>query len=281
MNQTKVLTKDFLIQEHLNKEQSPIEISKKVGCSSTVVYNYLNKFNIKVIDWYSEKINRVLTKGYLEEEYIRKELPIWKISENTNYDFWTIQNRLIKFNFKIRNKSEACSLPYGSKYVNRDGYILIKIERRGWILEHRYVIEYMFKRKLKRNETVFHLNNIRNDNRINNLKVFDSNTVSLYLLIKRFQEYYRWRRSVLRRDSHICQECGSEQNLEVHHIKAFICIFNEFLDIYIHLNSLRDKEMLLNLAKNYRPFWELANGKTLCFKCHNLVENRKFKNENL
>jgi len=34
-------------------------------------------------------------------------------------------------------------------------------------------------------------------------------------------EYQRWRRAVLRRDSHRCVQCGDRNRLHVHHVKSF------------------------------------------------------------
>ena len=54
--------------------------------------------------------------------------------------------------------------------------------------------------------------------------------------------YRKWREEVLTRDGHKCAECGSSENLEVHHIKEF--------SIYPELR------------------FDVDNGITLCRSCH-------------
>ena len=63
-------------------------------------------------------------------------------------------------------------------------------------------------------------------------------------------EYKKWRSDVFQRDNWTCQTCGLRGvRLEVHHIKRW-CEFPE----------LR---------------FEVSNGVTLCFDCHQLTKRRK------
>ncbi len=55
-------------------------------------------------------------------------------------------------------------------------------------------------------------------------------------------KYRKWRKGILNRDSYTCQNCGSKENLEVHHIKSF--------------------------AEHEEERYSTENGITLCRKCH-------------
>ena len=58
--------------------------------------------------------------------------------------------------------------------IHKQGYILILTPDRKnrYTMEHRLVMEKHLKRKLKDKERVHHINNIKTDNRIENLKLF-------------------------------------------------------------------------------------------------------------
>lgn len=55
----------------------------------------------------------------------------------------------------------------------KSGYKSIWIKERGWILEHRYLMEKKIGRELKSHECVHHKNEIRHDNKIENLQLMD------------------------------------------------------------------------------------------------------------
>jgi len=69
----------------------------------------------------------------------------------------------------------------GGRYSRRDGYILSfcpdhpHANARGYVMEHRLVMEAHIGRILNPNETVHHINGDVADNRIENLMRFDSN----------------------------------------------------------------------------------------------------------
>src|SRR6185436_11510056 len=65
----------------------------------------------------------------------------------------------------------------GEKFKNHDGYIMVKCPKhprrnnRGYVQEHRLIMEEHLGRKLKRKEQVHHKNEIRHDNRLENLQL--------------------------------------------------------------------------------------------------------------
>jgi len=88
-------------------------------------------------------------------------------------------------------------------------------------------------------------------------------------LIRHLFGYDNWIEQCFIRDNYRCQECYKiGGKLEVHHIKPFALILQEFLKEYSQFSPIDDKETLARLAINYKPFWDLSNGKTLCKKCH-------------
>ena len=75
--------------------------------------------------------------GYRPPRYVGKEHPSWK----------------------------------GGRSINSQGYVRITIGPRKRVNEHRFVMEKYLGRKLKSTEIVHHKNDIRSDNRIENLQL--------------------------------------------------------------------------------------------------------------
>jgi hypothetical protein len=70
-------------------------------------------------------------------------------------------------------------------------------------------------------------------------------------------KYRQWRSDVFTRDDFTCQECGQVGgNLNAHHIKKFYKI----LELY-KIVSFED-------AMACEELWNINNGQTLCFECH-------------
>lgn len=81
----------------------------------------------------------------------------------------------------MRKKRSCYRLDKYSRIRNDSGYIAIKIPdhpfaNQGFVLEHRLVMEKKLKRFLKPSEIVHHINGKRDDNRIENLRVYENIT---------------------------------------------------------------------------------------------------------
>jgi len=79
-----------------------------------------------------------------------------------------------------------------TRYVRSDGYVMVKVSIHRFQLEHRLVIEREIGRKLKRNETVHHLNGTKTDNQPENLQVLSN---SEHAKLHAALGTGRWRRS--------------------------------------------------------------------------------------
>ena len=93
--------------------------------------------------------------------------------------------------------------------------------------------------------------------------------------IRQLFEYKEWRDNVYKRDGYMCQSCGktSDSDLQAHHIKSFSKILMEMLQEFNQFSPIEDKDTLVRIAINYKPFWDVNNGVTVCKNCHSLKEN--------
>lgn len=86
--------------------------------------------------------------------------------------------------------------------------------------------------------------------------------------IRELPEMHEWRKKVFKKDSHECVDCGHRGYIEAHHIIPFTKLFKEFLKTYNQFSVIDDKDTLIRLALNHKPFFDISNGKTLCKDCH-------------
>lgn len=79
----------------------------------------------------------------------------------------------------------------------------------------------------------------------------------LYEKIRHSLQYELWREKIFKRDNYTCQNCGGRGgNLEVHHMKPFSKIIEEY--------NIKDFES----AYKCKVLWDIHNGITFCQNCH-------------
>lgn len=86
-------------------------------------------------------------------------------------------------------------------------------------------------------------------------------------LLRASAEYTDWRSRVFERDDWRCQICGRHGVLNVHHLIPIRTLISAFKQANPTLD-FNDKERAFSLALKFPPFWDIANGKTLCSDCH-------------
>jgi predicted DNA-binding protein YlxM (UPF0122 family) len=147
-------------KEELNKYYSlgysMKEIAEYLDVAVGTIYNYFKKYNIKPRPQMSDltkakisKANKGKTsprKGVILTDEIKEKM---SINRSTGVGKKTIKNGYVRIYFPDHPKSD--------KY--------------GYIFEHDLIMECNIGRWLKPDEVVHHINGIRNDNRIKNLKL--------------------------------------------------------------------------------------------------------------
>jgi DNA-binding transcriptional MerR regulator len=259
-----ILTEEFLQEQLVTKGLYMYEVAKLVGCSSETIRIYAKNFNIipkPLFKWY-----RIITREFLWQEYIIKKQTLKEIAKTVGCAWGIIRTLLIKYNIPRRSMSEA---QIGKKYSKERNRKSGK-SRKGKKLN----IEPKIKEEKNKKISKALKNKPKPEGFGKRCHFYKGGISPLHALIRVLPEEKNWIKECLKRDNYTCQECDSKENLEVHHIKEFSKIFVEFLQLYSQFSPIEDKETLIRLATTYMPFYELINGKTLCYDCHNLIHTK-------
>ncbi len=130
-------------------------------------------------------MNKYHNKKWLEKMYIKKNLSQKKIAEFCNVNQSTIHYYLIRFNIPTR---KFCGRPgiysprwKGGRYKSTQGYIFIlnpdnprAYTYKKYVPEQILVVEKYIKRYLTKEEAIHHINEIKDDNRLKNLYLFQN-----------------------------------------------------------------------------------------------------------
>ena len=123
-----------------------------------------------------------ISKARLYYMYHIQDMTYKEIAKELGVSVDTIRSRILLYNIPIilRNKRSGIKSKRwkNGRYQDEVGYIHIykpghPDSKDGYILEHRLVMEGMIGRRLKPEEVVHHKNGIKNDNRPENLRLFE------------------------------------------------------------------------------------------------------------
>lgn len=120
---------------------------------------------------------------YEEERLSSGDIAVLFELENTTVSKNRILRRLKKYGISRRDfKGENNPMWTGGKKLGKGGYVLVwtpthpHANSQGYVSEHRLVVESHIGRILDPNEIVHHINKDRQDNRIENLQLLESNS---------------------------------------------------------------------------------------------------------
>ena len=168
-----------IVKEMVQDNRSNLEIATKLNRSKSSIGNILARLGLtrpkgtNQFSFNKDAVNGMKGKNHTEEtkrkiaatreKYVMERHPSWK----------------------------------GGKRKNDNGYVCIRIPDHprsvnGYVFEHELIVESIFKRYLDKAEVVHHINEVKTDNRPNNLMLFrtSSEHTMYHAFMRREIEYY-------------------------------------------------------------------------------------------
>lgn len=271
------ITKEFLIEENINKKKSLSQISRETGVSFDTLKNYAHEYGI---DYYVEQHRYKLSESEQKqicELYQNEKISTNQLGKQFNVGHGTVKKILKRNNIPIRGRQEAQlvlkheeidDLFYDAKRLNdlhwNQNISCVDIGKMigtdgGTIRRqmHRLGLETKDNSQCK-------IGLMTGENHPN----WKGGITQLYYLLR---EYFtiNLASKVVKRDNYTCQLCGkTHTKLHVHHIRPFKEIVFEIVDEHPELDIQDNKQELYDIITHDERFLDTENLITFCKDCH-------------
>lgn len=271
------ITKEFLIEENINKQKTLSQIAKETGISQDTLRLYSIEYGI---DYYSDQHPIKLTKS--DEQEICRKYQEEKMSTNQlgiiyNVQHGTIKRVLKRNNIPIRDIQESQLILYNEEiddlFYDADRlYDLHWNQNKSCVdigemigVDPGTIRRQMHKLGIKtKNNAESKIGQIIGDKHPN----WKGGITELSILLR---EYFNTNLAPIaaKRDNYTCQLCGKTHTiLHVHHVHTFSDIVNEIIQEHPDLDVQTNKQELYNIIVHDERFLDIDNLITYCKDCH-------------
>lgn len=207
------LEKNQLYDLYVVQKKTVAEICEITKVKSPItVRKYMDEFGIDRRDVNKENsleyklgLTENELKQKLEQLYLKELKSVNDIANILGVTSTIITRRLKRFGIATRSHKEANRISNsgekskrwnGGKTTHSEGYILVRskehpsADSRGYVYEHRLVLEKHLGRYLRKDEHVHHKNGVKNDNRLENLEILTNSEHSTLHIKEKHKNKY-------------------------------------------------------------------------------------------
>lgn len=163
--------KFFIAEDQLKSDyqelSSMLKVAEKYGVSKKLVMNYMNRYGIernKRPKW-SDTVGKI-------SSHFKEGVTTAEVAEATGYSSASVLKAATEVGFKLTNTYHT------GEIITHNGYRMIPApaghpdaDSKGYIREHRLIMERKIGRRLKSDEVVHHINHDKLDNSLSNLEL--------------------------------------------------------------------------------------------------------------
>lgn len=261
----KVIDMNLAIKLYRDDKLPTTKVSKMVDCCVQTLITRLREYGIEIRSsgWDKQKVDLRIIKY----EYEDLGMSTTAIALRHDMNAVSIWERLVKGGVIMRDRKEEArksieKIPVSSHSIICDRYQTNKHESCGDIASDYNVHKTTIASILK-------IYGIDPEHFGARIKSYKGGITPLHTRIRNCEKSQIWKRKCMARDDYTCQNTGQRGcKLEIHHIKPFAQILEEFMSLNSELNPEDDCDKLFDLSQSYQPFWDVENGVTLSKESH-------------
>lgn len=250
---------------YVSQELTARDCASMLGVSESSVCRRLKKLEIKMRPP-TRRLMTNISNEQVVELYWNQELSTAQTAQVIGRSENFVKIRLRKSGRGLRSISDGAKLRKGTADITDDQLIYLH-DVRGWSCAK--ISAHFDKSPDFVRQRFILIGKARRDKIGKNNPAYKDGRTPLRTRLRDCAKSLAWKQACMERDNYTCLDTGQHGGkLEVHHIKLFSQIMEEFLSLNSDLDPETDCDQLFDLAQHYDPFWDTDNGQTLSEESH-------------